>query len=93
MALDRALLGNMASAQMQALEEAFDDDSEVQMGAVMTLVEIITPVGTDDQNNTLFTSGIRLRHNLADPYRIVGLLQQAAHDVLSTSGTSDGDYS
>lgn len=93
MALDRAVLGTMASAQMEALEEAYDDDSEVQMGGVMTLVEIIAPAGEDAEGNTLYSSGIRLRHNMGDPYRIVGLLQQAAHDILAASGHSPRDES
>lgn len=85
MALDRTLLGKMASEQMQALEESYDETADVHVGGVMTLVEILTPVGQDANGNMQFASNIRLRHNLGDPYRLVGLLQQAAHDILASS--------
>jgi hypothetical protein len=83
MALDRAVLGKMASEQMQALEDSYDENSDVQIGGVMTLVEVLTPIGPDEQGNMQFASNIRLRHNIGDPYRIIGLLQQAAHDILA----------
>jgi hypothetical protein len=83
MALDRAVLGKMASEQMQALEDSYDENSDVQIGGVMTLVEVLTPIGQDEQGNMQFASNIRLRHNIGDPYRIIGLLQQAAHDILA----------
>lgn len=89
MALDRAVLGKMASEQMQALEESYAEDSDVQMGGVMTLVEILTPVGQDEHGNVKVVSNIRMRHNIGDPYRIVGLLQQAAHDILASSNVEE----
>jgi hypothetical protein len=79
----------MASEQMQALEESYDESSDVQIGGVMTLVEVLTPVGPDAHGNMQFASNIRLRHNIGDPYRLVGLLQQAVHDILASS-TGDG---
>ncbi|HEX3909506.1 MAG TPA: hypothetical protein VHW67_02240 [Solirubrobacteraceae bacterium] len=86
MPLDRAVLGKMASEQMEALEESYGDDENVQIGAVMTFVEVLTPVGEDEEGNVQLRSDIRVRHNIGDPYRRVGLLQQAAHDILGGSG-------
>ncbi len=89
MALDRAILGQMASQQMQALEESYDENSDAQIGGVITLVEIVTPVGEDDQGNVQFASNIRFRHNIGDPYRLVGLLNQAIHDLLAAAVPGD----
>lgn len=90
MALDRAILGQMASQQMQALEESYDENSDAQIGGVITLVEIVTPVGKDDEGHMQFASNIRFRHNIGDPYRLVGLLNQAIHDLLASGTPSDG---
>jgi hypothetical protein len=82
--LDRSILGKLASEQMEALEEDYGDEEGVEMGAVMTFVEVITPMGEpDEQGNVPVKSSIRMRHNVRDPYRVVGLLAQAQHDILA----------
>lgn len=83
MALDGSILGNCASEQMEALDDDFGDDDDVQVGAVMTIVEVLKSAGTDEHGNPLQSSEIRFRHNIGDPYRAVGLVQQVAQDILS----------
>ncbi len=84
MPLDRAILGNMASEQMEALEEIYGDEEGVHIGAVMTFVEILTPEAEPGEDgNVPAKSNIRMRHNVADPYRAIGLLEQAKHDILA----------
>ena len=77
MPLDRALLGTIAAQQMEALEDAYGDDEDAEVGAVITLVEIQKKVGDDLQTI------VRVRSNVVDPYRRVGLLEQAAHQILA----------
>ncbi len=77
MPLDRTMLGTLAAGQMQALEEAYGDEENVQLGAAITIVEVIKQDG--DQVQTI----VRTRSNVPDPYRRVGLLQQAAHQILA----------
>jgi hypothetical protein len=87
MPLDRAVLGNLASEQMAALEDAFGDEEGVQMGGAMTIVEILRPQGTpDEQGHVPVESNLRIRHNIADPYRVVGMLEQLAHNILAGTG-------
>ncbi len=83
MALDGSILGNCASEQMEALEQAYGDDQDVQVGAVMTIVEILTPQGADEQGEVRYSSNIRMRHNVGDPYRVIGLMQQAIQNILA----------
>jgi len=84
MALDGAILGNLAAEQMAALEQAYDDpDSEI--GAVMTIVEVLRPQGTDEQGNAQFASDVRLRHNIGDPYRAIGLIRAAEHNITASA--------
>jgi hypothetical protein len=84
MSLDGSILGNCASEQMEALEQAYGEDEDVQVGAVMTIVEVLTPQDTDEQGNIQYSSNIRVRHNTSDPYRVVGLMQQAIHNILGS---------
>jgi hypothetical protein len=85
MALDGSILGNCASEQMEALDRDFGDDPDVQVGTVITIVEILLPQGEPDEHgNRPMGSGIRLRHNTPDPYRVIGLMEQAKHSLLAT---------
>jgi hypothetical protein len=69
---------------MEALEEAYGDDQNVRINAVITIVEVITTGETDEDGKVQITSSnVRMRHNVADPYRVVGLLEQAAFGVLA----------
>jgi hypothetical protein len=85
MALDGSVLGNLAAQQMAALERDYDGDSDAQVGAVITIVEILTPQGTDPQGNTQFASAVRLRHNVGDPYRAIGVMRAAEHNITDTA--------
>jgi hypothetical protein len=86
MPLDRAILGNMASGQMEALERDYGDEDGVEIGTVMTLVEIIKPEGLDEHGNMRYSSLIRRRHNAPDPFRLVGILDQSIHEILAGPG-------
>ena len=87
MPLDGSILGNLASEQMEALERDYGDDPEVEIGTVITIVEILIPHGeTDDQGNQPVESLIRFRHNTPDPYRVIGLIEQTKHNLLASRG-------
>jgi hypothetical protein len=79
MALDGAVLGNCASQQMEALERDYGDAENVQVGAVMTIVEVLTQEGEDQ-----YSSSVRIRHNLGDPYRSIGLLRAAEQNIIQS---------
>ena len=79
MPLDRAVLGNMASGQMEALDRDYGDAENVQIGAVFTIVEVLVDAG--DGN---YQSVIRKRHNIGDPYRAVGVLRLAEQQIIQT---------
>jgi hypothetical protein len=78
MPLDRAVLGNLAAEQMEALEEAYGDDENAQIAGAITIVHIVKQDG--DQAST----HVRMRRNFGDPYHAVGLMQQAAHQILAS---------
>src|SRR4029077_17710129 len=82
MPLDGSVLGNCASEQMEALEQDYGDDEDVQVGAVMTIVEILKQQG-DDQ----YSSNVRIRHNVGDPYRVLGILRAAEQNIIQSFGT------
>jgi hypothetical protein len=84
MALDGTILGRCASEQMEALDDDFGDDPDVEVGTVITIVEILKPQGEPDEDgNQTIGSTIRLRHNTPDPYRVIGLMEQAKHNLLA----------
>jgi hypothetical protein len=77
MPLDRTVLGNVAAQQMEALEADYGEEEGVEIAAAITIVEIRRQVG--DGMQTI----VRARSNVPDPYRRVGLLQQAAQQILA----------
>jgi hypothetical protein len=85
MPLDGSILGNVAAQQMANLERDYKDETDAQIGAVMTIVEVLRPVGTDEQGNTQFDSAIRSRHNIGDPYRALGIIKAAEHNITDTA--------
>jgi hypothetical protein len=85
MPLDGTILGNLAAQQMAALERDYGETDDAQIGAVMTIVEVLTPQGTDEQGNTRFASAVRSRHNIADPYRALGIIKAAEHNITDTA--------
>ncbi|HEY4917667.1 MAG TPA: hypothetical protein VIH92_12190 [Solirubrobacteraceae bacterium] len=84
MPLDGSILGNCASEQMEALEHDFGDRDDIQIGGVITIVELQKVEGTDPLGNVQVSSTIRMRHNVGDPFRVLGLLDQVKHDILAT---------
>jgi len=82
MALDNTILGNCASEQMEALERDFGDDDSLHVGAVITIVEL-QKRELRDGVEVAVGSLVRTRHNTADLYRVVGILDQAKHDLLN----------
>jgi hypothetical protein len=67
---------------MEALERDFDDQEDIQIGGVITIVELQKVEGTDEHGNIQVSSTIRMRHNVGDPFRVLGLLDQVKHDIL-----------
>ena len=81
MPLDRTKLGNTASEQMEALEEAYGDDENASVGAVLTIVEVLHRDGDN------VTSDVRMRmKDAGDPYRVIGLLRAAEATVTKAFG-------
>jgi hypothetical protein len=77
MPLDRARLGNLASAQMGALEEVFGDDTNAEIYSVISVVEIVKTDG--DQR----TRNVRIRFDTdGDILRLVAVLRSAEMQVL-----------
>jgi hypothetical protein len=76
MALDGTVLGRCASEQMEALENDYGDDEDVRVGAVMTIVEVVKREGEEAQ------SYVRVRHNVTDAFRAVGVLRAAEQQML-----------
>lgn len=79
MALDGSILGTCASEQMEALERAYHDDDTAEIVAVMTIVEIVKRTGEDS-----YSTNVRMRHNLGDPYRAIGILRAAEQNLLKS---------
>lgn len=84
MALDRAAVGSLVQEQMENLERDYGEADNVSLGAAINVVEVLTMVGEpDEQGNTQVKSDVRLRANIGDPYRVVGLLEQAKHQLMA----------
>lgn len=83
MALDQTTIGKLVTEQMQALEKDYDDGEAHQIGAVITVVEILTPAGEETSEGQAFRSEIRSRHNVGDPYRALGLLKIAEQGIIA----------
>jgi hypothetical protein len=84
MALDQTTIGKLVTEQMQALEKDYDDGEEHQIGAVITVVEILTSAGEETPEGQAFRSDIRSRNNVGDPYRALGLLKIAEQGIIGT---------
>jgi hypothetical protein len=80
MTLDQTKVGQVVTAQMEALEEAYGEDCEI--GDVCTIVEVIGPHGSD----------VRVRSSDLRPHVSIGLLRMAESIFLaSLRGESDGE--
>jgi hypothetical protein len=85
MPLDPAILGTLAAGQMAALEEQFGDE-DVQIVAAITIVEVLRVREHDEQGNARGESNVRIRFNIGDPFHVIGLLDQAKHQLLAGPG-------
>lgn len=70
MPLDQTKIGQLVTAQMEALEADYGDDS--QIGDVCTIVEVVGPHG----------SHVRVRNSDMRPHVALGLLRIAERGVL-----------
>lgn len=72
--MDSSIAGKVIAEQLSAIEEQYGDIQDAEIGAVITIVEVRSPQGSD----------LRLRHNLAgQPYRLVGFMRAAEEITLS----------
>jgi hypothetical protein len=82
MALDGSILGTCASEQMEALETDYGTDENAEVGAVITIVQVLKQL----DGETEFSSTVRMRHNIADPYAAIGYLRAAEQTILRQLG-------
>jgi len=80
MPLDGSVLGNCASEQMEALDEAYGDDEGVEIGAVLTIVQVLKRIDGGDGED--YSSTVRIRHNIPDPYAAIGYLRAAEQSIV-----------
>ncbi len=88
MALDGTALGNCASEQMEALEQDYGEDETAEIGAVMTIVQVLKRLDAPaaEQHGVEYSSTVRMRHNIADPYAVLGYLRAAEQTILQQLG-------
>ncbi len=77
MTLDQAIIGQVVTGQMEAIERDHGDDEDVSIGAVITIVEVLKKQGENG-----YASKVRIRHNVGDPYRVLGLVRAAEQNVI-----------
>ncbi len=77
MPLDQTIVGQVVSEQMEAIERDHGNDPDVQIGAVITIVEVLKREGEDQ-----IASNVRIRTNLGDPYRVLGFIRAAEQNVI-----------
>jgi hypothetical protein len=83
MALDGTALGTCASEQMEALERDYGEDERAEIGAVITIVQVVKPYGDGPGE---YSSTVRMRHNIPDPYTALGYLRAAEETILKQLG-------
>ncbi len=77
MALDQTIIGQVVTGQMEAIERDHGDDEDAQIGAVITIVEVLKKEGEDE-----YASTVRIRYNVPDPYRALGLMRAAEQNII-----------
>ncbi len=80
MALDGTVLGNCAQEQMEALDDAYGDDETAEIGAVLTIVQVLKRIDGPDGED--YSSTVRIRHNIPDPYAAIGYLRAAEQSIV-----------
>jgi hypothetical protein len=81
MPLDGSVLGNCASEQMEALDEAYGEDDSAEIGAVLTIVQVLKRLDGDGDGED-YSSTVRIRHNIPDPYAAIGYLRAAEQSII-----------
>jgi len=81
MPLDQAIIGQVITGQMEAIERDHGDDEDISIGSVITIVEVLKKQGEDE-----YGSNVRIRYNVRDPYRVLGLLRVAEQHVIHQAG-------
>jgi hypothetical protein len=81
MALDQARIGAVVTEQMEALEQDYEGVQDVEIGAVITIVQVIKKEGDDE-----YSSIVRMRHNIVDPYAVIGYIRAAEQGQLRLLG-------
>lgn len=84
MAIDHSKIGQVVTAQMEAIEEEYGDDPDSEVGAVITIVQIVSSHGEN------VSSEIRMRCNVEDPYMTLGLMRAAEQTVIQGFGGRGG---
>jgi hypothetical protein len=79
--MDISDAGKLIAEQMDAIEKDFGASKEHSIGAVITIVEVVGPEGTQ----------LRLRTNLGgQPYRLLGYLAAAQDNALEAVKRGSG---
>ena len=81
MPLDGTVLGNCASEQMEALDEAYGEDDGAEIGAVLTIVQVLKRLDSNGDGED-YSSTVRIRHNIPDPYAAIGYLRAAEQSII-----------
>ena len=76
MPIDQSKMGQVVTAQMEALEADYGEDC--QIGDVCTIVEVIGPHG----------SHVRVRTSDMRPHMALGLIRMAEHAMLGNLGAA-----
>lgn len=85
MALDGTVLGRCASEQMEALETDYGDDHLAEVGVVITIVQVLKRLEGEGE----YSSTVRMRHNISDPYAAIGYLRAAEQTILKQLGSPE----
>jgi hypothetical protein len=73
MGIDTTSAGKVIAAQMEAIEKDYEDTDDHQIGAVVTIVEVSGPNGSE----------FRVRNNLGNPFMALGIMRIAEHQMLA----------
>jgi hypothetical protein len=81
MAIDTSKAGQQIAAQMEAIEKDFEDQEGFRLGAIVTIVGIESPDGG---------AHFRIRHNVGDPARALGVMRLAEDQWIQYMRTGKG---
>lgn len=84
MAIDQSKIGQVVTAQMEAIEDEYGDAPDAEVEAVITIVQIVSGHGDG------VASEIRMRCNVEDPYLTLGLMRAAEQTVIQGFGGHGG---